>query len=100
MATPHPMHLPGPMPAAGAGEPSSLLVRPGGAHAVLTGTMPARAPTPAAFVGPDGGVEVDGPFYGPTPFTLVPREGRPRRFEVSHAGIGLRHQADEVARRL
>ena len=32
--------------------------------------------------------------------TLVPRKGEPTRVESVHEGRGLRHQADEVARRL
>ncbi|MGO9788859.1 MAG: hypothetical protein ACLP8S_04820 [Solirubrobacteraceae bacterium] len=32
--------------------------------------------------------------------TLVPRDGAPTRVESTHEGRGLRHQADEVARRL
>jgi hypothetical protein len=32
--------------------------------------------------------------------TLIPREGDPVLVESSHQGRGLRHQADEVARRL
>jgi hypothetical protein len=32
--------------------------------------------------------------------TLTPRNGDPTRVESAHEGRGLRHQADEVARRL
>ena len=32
--------------------------------------------------------------------TLIPRDGEPTRVESTHEGRGLRHQADEVARRL
>ena len=32
--------------------------------------------------------------------TLVPRNGAPTRVASAHEGRGLRHQADEVARRL
>jgi predicted dehydrogenase len=69
-----------------------------GAHALLTCTLSAKSPTRAAIVGTDARIEIDGDFYTPTSFTLIPREGDQRRFEGSHEGRGLRHQADEVAR--
>lgn len=71
-----------------------------GAHAVLTCTLRASSPTRATIVGTDARIEIDGPFYAPRPFTLIPREGEPTRFEQEHTGRGLRHQADEVARLL
>jgi hypothetical protein len=43
-------------------------------------------------------IELDGPFYAPGSFTLIPRVRRAeRRFDPPAAG-GLRHEADEVAR--
>jgi predicted dehydrogenase len=77
---------------------SVVLGHPDGAHAVITCTLAARSPTTAAIVGADGRIEVEHRFYGPAAFTLVPREGEPRRHEFPHEGRGLRHQADEVAR--
>ncbi|MEV6830945.1 Gfo/Idh/MocA family oxidoreductase [Amycolatopsis sp. NPDC051102] len=71
-----------------------------GAQAVLTCTLSAVSPTTAVIVGTDARIEVDGPFYAPASFTLVPREGERRRFEYVDEGRGLRHQADEVALRL
>jgi predicted dehydrogenase len=79
-------------------QTSILLAHPGGAHAVLTCTLAARSPTRAAIVGTEARIEVDGPFYMPAPFTLVPRAGEPVRHALDHQGLGLRHQADEVAR--
>jgi predicted dehydrogenase len=79
-------------------QTSILLGHPGGAQAVLTCTLAARGPTRAAIVGTEARIEVDGPFYAPTSFTLIPREGEPQRYDVPHEGGGLRHQADEVAR--
>src|SRR6201991_4413980 len=71
-----------------------------GAHAVLTCTLRAKSPTRAAIVGTDARIEIDGDFYAPAAVTLIPREGEPTRVPSNHEGRGLRHQADEVARRL
>jgi predicted dehydrogenase len=71
-----------------------------GAQALLTCTLRAKGPTRAAIVGSDARIEVEGAFYAPAAVTLVPRNGDPVRVESVHEGRGLRHQADEVARRL
>jgi predicted dehydrogenase len=78
-------------------QTSILLGYAGGAHAVLTCTLRAKSPTRAAIVGTDARIEIDGTFYAPNSFTLVPRGGEPERFEFPDTG-GLRHEADEVAR--
>jgi predicted dehydrogenase len=82
------------------GQTSMLFGYPGGAHAVLTCTLRAKSPTTAAIVGTDARIEVEGDFYAPAAVTLLPRDGAPTRVESTHEGRGLRHQADEVARRL
>jgi predicted dehydrogenase len=71
-----------------------------GAQAVLTCTLRAKSPTRAAIVGTEARIEIEGDFYAPAPVTLLPRDGAPTRVESPHEGRGLRHQADEVARRL
>jgi predicted dehydrogenase len=71
-----------------------------GAQAVLTCTLRAKSPTRASIVGTDARIEIDGDFYAPATVTLLPRDGEPTRIESTHEGRGLRHQADEVARRL
>ncbi len=71
-----------------------------GAQAVLTCTLRAKSPTRASIVGADARIEIDGDFYAPAAVRLVPRDGAPTRVESTHEGRGLRHQADEVARRL
>jgi predicted dehydrogenase len=81
-------------------QTSMLFGYDGGAQAVLTCTLRAKSPTRAAIVGTDARIEVDGGFYGPAAVTLLPRAGEPTRVESAHEGRGLRHQADEVARRL
>ncbi|AHH96928.1 Gfo/Idh/MocA family protein [Kutzneria albida] len=82
------------------GQTSMLFGYDSGAQAVLTCTLRAMSPTRAAIVGTEARIEIDGDFYAPTSFTLIPREGEPTRFEQGHLGRGLRHQADEVARLL
>jgi predicted dehydrogenase len=81
-------------------QTSMLFGYDSGAQAVLTCTLRAKSPTRAAIVGTDARIEIDGDFYAPTAVTLIPREGEPERIESAHEGRGLRHQADEVARRL
>jgi predicted dehydrogenase len=80
------------------GQTSMLFGYRGGAQAVLTCTSEARTPTRAAIVGDQARIEIDRRFYGPTAFTLIPRDGEPVRFDEPHEGSGMRHQADEVAR--
>ena len=82
------------------GQTSMLFGYDSGAQAVLTCTLRAKSPTRAAIVGTDARVEVEGDFYAPTTVTLIPRKGDQVRVEAEHEGRGLRHQADEVARRL
>jgi predicted dehydrogenase len=81
-------------------QTSMLFGYDSGAQAVLTCTLRAVGPTAATIVGTEGRIEIDGPFYAPGSFTLVPRGGEPARFEYADEGRGLRHQADEVAVRL
>lgn len=81
-------------------QTSMLLGYENGAHAVLTCTLRAKSPTTASIVGTDARIELDGDFYAPTSVRLVPRDGEPTIVASDHEGRGLRHQADEVARRL
>jgi len=80
------------------GQTSMLFGYPSGAQAILSCTSAARSPTRAAIVGTEARIELDGDFYAPTSFTLIPREGEPSRFDQPHPGRGLRFEADEVAR--
>jgi len=81
-------------------QTSMLFGYDSGAQAVLTCTLRAKSPTRAAIVGTDARIEVDGDFYAPAAVTLRPKNGEEIRVESVHEGRGLRHQADEVARRL
>jgi predicted dehydrogenase len=81
-------------------QTSMLFGYESGAQAVLTCTLRAKSPTRAAIVGTEARIEIEGDFYAPASMTLIPRTGPPTRVESVHEGRGLRHQADEVARRL
>jgi predicted dehydrogenase len=81
-------------------QTSVLLAYDSGAQAVLSCTLRAKSPTRASIVGTDARIEIDGDFYTPADVALIPRIGDPTRVESVHEGRGLRHQADEVARRL
>jgi predicted dehydrogenase len=79
-------------------QTSILLGHESGAHALLNCTLRAVGSTRASIVGTNGRIEIDGSFYQPTSFTVIPREGEPeRRFDPPAEG-GLRYEADEVAR--
>jgi predicted dehydrogenase len=80
------------------GQTSMLFGYAHGAQAVLTCTSAARSPTRAAIVGTEARLEIEGPFYTPTSFTLMPRGGTPSTFAEAYPGRGLWHEADEVAR--
>jgi predicted dehydrogenase len=81
-------------------QTSILLGYTDGAQAVLTCTLRAKSPTRASIVGTDARIEIDGDFYAPTRVTLVSRNGDSTSIEIAHERRGLRHQADEVARRI
>ena len=79
-------------------QASMLFGYASGAQAVLTCTLRAKSPTRAAIVGTDARIEIEGDFYAPNAFTLIPRDGEPQRFEPPHEGRGMLYEADEVAR--
>ena len=84
------------------GQTSMILQYPGGAHAVLTTTLRGQSECHATIVGREGRIEIDGVFYRPGSFRLVPRVGRedgePEVFTFEEPGHGLRYQAAEVGR--
>ena len=59
-------------------------------RAAPTRCSPARcaatSPTRAAIVGTEARIEIDGAFYAPTSFTLIPRDGEPQRFDAPARG--------------
>jgi predicted dehydrogenase len=72
----------------------------GGAHALLSCTLRAKSCTRASIVGTEARIEIEGDFYAPAAVTLIPRHGESTRVASVQEGRGLRHEADEVARRL
>ncbi|HVB94256.1 MAG TPA: Gfo/Idh/MocA family oxidoreductase [Acidimicrobiales bacterium] len=80
------------------GQVSMLFGYRHGAQAVLTCTSSATSPTRGTIVGTDAHIDIDGNFYRPVGFTLVPRDGPPSRRDFPRPGRGLSHEADEVAR--
>jgi predicted dehydrogenase len=81
-------------------QTSMLFGYESGAQAVLTCTLRAKSPTTASIVGNEGRIEIEGDFYAPATVKLIPRDGEPTQVGSTHEGRGLRHEADEVARRL
>jgi predicted dehydrogenase len=83
-------------------QTSMLLRFEGGAHAVLTTTLRAQTECHAVIAGREGRIEIDGVFYRPGSFRLVPRNGREdgevEEFVFDEPGHGLRYQAAEVGR--
>jgi predicted dehydrogenase len=80
------------------GQTSMLFGYASGAQAVLTCTSAAKSPTRGAIVGTDARIEIDGDFYGRTPFTLISRTGERTSFDAQGEGRGLWYEAAEVAR--
>jgi predicted dehydrogenase len=77
---------------------SIALEYPDGRQASVHCTLEARTPTTAAIVGTEARIEVRPAFYRPTSFDLIGRDGSEQHFSFTHNGLGLRHQAVEVAR--
>jgi predicted dehydrogenase len=80
------------------GQTSILLRHPDGSQAVLNCTSFARTPITSVIVGTDARIEVDGSFYSPGGFTLIPRQGDPVRYDPPFTGKGHWYEAAEVAR--
>ncbi len=66
------------------------------ALAVCSATLWARTPCRAAVSGTEGMIEIDGPFYGPTAFTVT-RGDEQVTVRPRHEG-GFQYEAAEVAR--
>lgn len=69
-----------------------------GAHAMLTCTMAARTPVTASISGEKARIEIDAPFYNPTSWRLITRDGEVTEFPNTYQGHGLREEAIEFAR--
>ncbi|HEV2427340.1 MAG TPA: Gfo/Idh/MocA family oxidoreductase [Acidimicrobiales bacterium] len=80
------------------GQASMAFSYGSGAQSLLTCTSRAQTATRASIVGTDARIEVEGDFYAPTSFTLVPRSGESTTYHFETAGRGLHYEASEVAR--
>ena len=83
------------------GQVGALLTHPGGTQSVLHTTLRSNTPTTAVVAGTGASLVVDGPFYQPGGFTIIPRSGEPVRYEEEAlAHDALHFQAAEFARRI
>lgn len=80
------------------GTVSMLFRYPGGRQAMLSTTSQAKTPTTAVINGRDARVEFEGPFYAPSVFHVVDRNGSRETFDFRESARGLYHQALEVNR--
>ena len=78
------------------GQETVLLRYGSRALAVCSATLWARTPCRAAISGAEGMIEVEGPFYGPTTFTVTRGDER-TTVRPRHDG-GFQYEAAEVAR--
>ncbi|CAN2206607.1 MviM Predicted dehydrogenases and related proteins [Candidatus Nanopelagicaceae bacterium] len=69
-----------------------------GAHAMLSCTMAARTPVTASISGDKARIEIDAPFYNPTSWRLITRDGEVTEYPNTYQGHGLREEAIEFAR--
>ncbi len=69
-----------------------------GAHAILTCTMAARTSVTAMIAGDKARIEIDAPFYNPTSWRLITRDGEATEYPNTYKGHGLREEAIEFAR--
>jgi predicted dehydrogenase len=69
-----------------------------GAHAMLSCTMAARTAVTAMIAGDKARIEIDAPFYNPTSWRLITRDGEVTEYPNTYKGHGLREEAIEFAR--
>jgi predicted dehydrogenase len=79
---------------------SMLFVYPGGAHGVITTSLDARSANYAAINGTEGKIVLTEPWGRICPVQVVMNDGTSHTTTLPHEGHGLRHQAEEVGRRL
>lgn len=82
------------------GTASAILGYESGAQALITCTSSARSATRASIVGTTARVEIEGDFYAPTSFSVVPRVGVARRYTFETQGRGLHYEASHVAQKV
>lgn len=69
-----------------------------GAHALLSCTMAVRSSITAVIAGSQARIEIDAPFFAPTSFRVITREGAVTEYPNTYQGGGLREEAAEFAR--
>jgi predicted dehydrogenase len=79
-------------------QTSITLQYPNGAHALLSCTMAARTSVIAMIAGDKARIEIDAPFYNPTSWRLITRDGEVTEYPNTYQGHGLREEAIEFAR--
>ncbi len=79
---------------------SAIMGYDSGAQALITCTSSARSATLASIVGTAARVEIEGDFYAPTSFRVVPRVGDVRHYTFETQGRGLHYEASHVAQRI
>lgn len=70
---------------------------PNGAHALLTCTMANQSANTAVISGEKARLEIDGPFFAPTSFRLITRDGNVTTVSNDYQGVGLREEAAAFA---
>jgi predicted dehydrogenase len=79
-------------------QTSVTLEYAGGQQALLLVSFETNTPGRAVINGTRARIEIDGPFFRPASFRVIDRDGSVESWSKPHDGIGLRHQAEEVAR--
>ncbi len=79
-------------------QTSAIMQYDGGRQALVFCTLEALGPTRASIVGTEARIDIDGVWYAPTSFSVVKRTGEVTRYDNTHEGRGMRHEATEVGR--
>ena len=81
-------------------QSSMVFEYPNGAHAAISTSLDARGANRAAITGTEGHIVLSRPWARVSPVELILNDGRTYTTTLPHQGIGLRHQAAEVGRRM
>lgn len=79
-------------------QTSIILKYQSGAHALLSCTMAVRSSIKAVIAGSKARIEIDAPFFAPTAFRVITRDGQITEYPHLYEGGGLREEAKEFAR--
>lgn len=79
-------------------QTSMVLTYPAGVQAILTCTMANRSGNIGVISGDLARIEIDGPFYKPSSWRIITRDGEVQEFANSYEGNGLREEAREFER--